>query len=696
MKYVLEFLDNQGRPLIYENRAAVVAALDAYLRHRPGQIIAATYVDGTYNKSILAVGNAYGRGKDDGSTVRRYTILEECDHDSESGVSVQPVSQWAEDVCIRTPIDYSNLLLDMEEVYGVARFGYLGTSDDPWINTKKIPAGVSVKKILDEILTGSRNQIINPNSISSLQISSSPQQITVPETGLTTYNVFSSISFTGELASAVIEVLDENSVIVKTIDAKESFESTNQYSITEYVGSDYDLDPGQNRILKYRVTATVGTGCQSVTSSSSVTVTILKQESPETPVTYTLRYHLNSDGTEATGTNETESIDYSQGLITLPTVPQQSWNWVAQSGYEFVGWSSSSAGSDRITIVNTNSFVGDDTVKYFDAYAVWAAIQPKQLKTNSELYNTLTYNGNYQTFDTSSIIVRDSDGNLVSSSDYEIQWTGGSVLSGKTVSGSPYTGAFTIVSRSERYTDSVEYQAELSITKANAEIGVLIDNSHESTIYVNETVPNISVYHTNFFGTDADTVSVNNTYWDPALDISSAGSYYLMYNQQSDPYITANYNVQYMDSLLHVIPEPHETEVRFTTKNFDDEPAALIDNLPDIYDTTAWGQDWQEDIYKAINHTAFEDKDKYWYIASEIDPEDDQNDLTTIYINEDTDVEDLKKFNPGIPAWANVAQRDYSVQRNNGTTTVVLYRPMDNSQEPIAQKCLLAIKFTEQ
>lgn len=688
MKYVLEFLDNYGRPIIYGSRAAVISALDAYLRHRPGQIIAATYVDGTSNKSILAVGNAYGRGKDDGSTVRRYTILEECDHDSGSGGSVQPVSQWAEDVFIRTSIDYSNLLLDMEDVYGVARFGYLGTSDDPWINTKKIPAGTSVKKILDEILTGNRIPIINPNSISSLQISSSPQQITVPETGLTIYNVFSSISFTGELASAVIEVLDENSVIVKTIDVKESFGSTNQYSITEYVGSDYDLDPGQNRILKYRVTATVGTGCKSVTSSNSVTVTIIKEESPETPVTYTLRYHLNSDGTEATGTNETEPRNYNQGLITLPTVPYPAWNWVAQSGYEFVGWSSSSAGSDRITTVNTNSFVGDDTVKYFDSYAVWAAIQPKQLRTNSELYNTFTYNGNYQTFDTSSVIVRDSDGNLVNSSDYEIQWTGGSALSGKTVSESPYTGAFTIVSRSERYTDSVEYQAELSITKANAVIGVLIDNSHESTIYLNGTVYNPSVYHTNFFGTDADSVTMDNTYWDPALDTSSVGDYYLKYNQNADPYITANYNVQYIDSLLHVILEPHVIDVRFTTKNFDNEKAVALEDL----ESTGW-----DDAAAAYANTDFEDKELYWFLTSDIDPSDPSNlyDITTIQVNEILNVDNLKIYNPFISSWAEVEQSDYSVEHNNGTTTVVLYQPIDNMGDPYAQKCLLAIKFTE-
>jgi hypothetical protein len=122
MKYILELL-GEGQPS--GNRDAAIQQLNNYKNHRPGQPIAAVYIDTTgARKALLAIGHDYGVGKS-GSLIR-YTIIGDADA-SQSIVNYN----WADQIKLHR-ISYKNLLDDYgtNVTPGHRRFGYLGTEYD--------------------------------------------------------------------------------------------------------------------------------------------------------------------------------------------------------------------------------------------------------------------------------------------------------------------------------------------------------------------------------------------------------------------------------------------------------------------------------------------------------------------------------------------------------------------------------------
>ena len=155
MKYILEVLGNNTQGGAYSSRSAAINALDSYSYHRPGQPIAAVYInDSGLLKALLAIGHDYGVGYNSSNGTRRYTIIGDCD-----GSQSITTNNWASEIRL-SEIPYSNLLDDYLEIDGVRRFGYLGTQYDSWARVNggqdKVPNGATVQEAFEHILLRSQ------------------------------------------------------------------------------------------------------------------------------------------------------------------------------------------------------------------------------------------------------------------------------------------------------------------------------------------------------------------------------------------------------------------------------------------------------------------------------------------------------------------------------------------------------------
>lgn len=135
MKYVLELLRGNTT---YNSRSEAISALDNYPSHRAGQPVVVIYKKNGNSRALLAIGTG----------PRSYTIIGDADG------SIDITSKISARDIVLDEIDYSGLLKDLGDSGEPERFGWLGTKEDPWLSTKKIPSGTTVQEAFEAILVG--------------------------------------------------------------------------------------------------------------------------------------------------------------------------------------------------------------------------------------------------------------------------------------------------------------------------------------------------------------------------------------------------------------------------------------------------------------------------------------------------------------------------------------------------------------
>jgi hypothetical protein len=577
MKYILELL-GEGQPC--DSREAAISTLDAYVYHRPGQPIAAIYINSKgKTRALLAIGHAYGVGL--AGSERRYTIIGDADA-SQSIINYNFASQIK-----LSRISYSRLLDDYAEhvnADGSRRFGYLGTSYDSWhsgSDPDAIPNGATVQEAFEHILKGNFG---DDSTVDHLSINVSvigditDGTIVIPNAGepAKTYTVVVTIDYSGTLQSASFSGTDNSS-------GGSGFLSqlavNRQWSKEYIVGSDYPLS-GESTTILY--TASASNGSQSDTDSA--TVTIRREGSTPPPggddKTYKIYYYrIPSDGSLVVH----ESSDSAIGAF--PTLRQQC-PFSSPAGTYFVGWTQSNTGTGSIVnSLNQNMFQWSDAenAEILLLYTVFEeqSSSPKTLRVIAPT-DSLPYSGERQVYHHTLIKV------YADNTEMNITWspvTGG----GYTGTGDGFTVSFVggdLPSRKDVGSDERDVKVEvnpgreedydeagasatavLNITPKPATVSALLNGESSVTLQVGSSAPSQGYAISGFVPADQSALSglQNWQIWSPDHpDMTQNGQYILSFDPSVIPSGTAdNYTIDYIDATLNI--QEVQLEVTYTT-----------------------------------------------------------------------------------------------------------------------------------
>jgi hypothetical protein len=595
MKYILELLGDQ---MPCTSKDAAINQLDSYLYHRPGQPIAAIYLNSKGKRRVLlAVGHDYGVGRE-GQLVR-YTIIGDADA-SQSIVNYN----WASQIKL-SRIPYGRLLEDYAEhvnADGSRRFGYLGTDHDSWHSDPNdpdaIPNGATVQAAFEHILLGDFGSGSESDYI-DVSVMVSPSQVTVPAEGEdpAQYTVTISVDFpsNGSLVSASYYTDGQPTSISNYL----SQLSTNKvFSRVYTVSSDYSF-AGNSKTITYGASATTAAGS---TGSDTGQVTIIKNSSepddPGTDYKYKIYYHIVPDSGEDPVSG---SSDFAIGAF--PTLRQTSPFDYVPPGKHFIGWTVNDNGiGQKVTSLNQNMFTRSENEQAYilNLYTLWEedSSGPQKLYLTADK-QTVEYNGTDQTYDYSTYIQVNGgniainwtnvNGNIIGSGQgFTISFTGNAIPHGIDVN--EYSEAVSLT-----ITDPVNYemggasdaQAVLKITKKSASVTPKINGSQSVSLEVGSDMPTITRILSGFTETDNTTMSNISGWesWSPELDLNITGTYKLSFNSSLVPSaITNNYTIEYYTASLTITDL--DLIIRYKTysnneTSLDTAPAQHITNASD-------------------------------------------------------------------------------------------------------------------
>lgn len=673
MKYVLELLGGSGSTEIYNSRAAAISALDSYPSHRPGQPIAVVYMSQGRRKALLAIGHDAGVGVS--GDYKRYTIIGDCDctgHDVTTTV-------MAKDVLL-DPIDYENLLNEMEELYGARRFGYLGTNSDPWKDTCVIPKYTSVQAAFEAILCGKSEPDPGQDRL-VLAINVSPNAIEVSEQAQM-YTVTVIANYTGTLTSATFTTNGQNPLNILE-DLRDG-----QWSATYIVGYDYPIAPDETQTINYSVTATVG----NITQVSNIPITIHrpKEEPQPTQDTYTIHYMPNG----ASGQEVTKVYHNIPALVT----DISSFGWEPQPLYGLDGWAKSSGGEKLNTLVQSDFIEVEEHEYVLDLYALWVKVGVNQLRviTNPQY---ATWNKEEQIYDVNTIYVIDTTGAIVDPAEYTLEWTPADGIPKGTNVGT-YNGSVKAIPFDlENYEPSDDTRVTLIINAKPATVIPMFaldgeqDWKTEDEIAIGHDTPEVKAMFSGFFSEDEELLPYNNDdypntlVWHPVINMNAANTYVLHYEADIEHFLGdlyVNYNITINTAQLTLIEPP--MDLTFTTVGYDHEPLVKYEHLHDSGFFQAAGTN--------ISGLSGNVED-WWFFESnrkEVQP------TTVVDINRLYTMEDIEivKWDSASNKWFipnREIREEFSATQESGSTIIKLEYYDPDYEEWTKERALYGIKF---
>lgn len=568
MKYILEVLGSQNSGSSYSSRAAAIRALDSFSYHRPGQPIAAVYInDSGLLKALLAIGHDYGVGLNSSNGTRRYTIIGDCD-----GSHSVTASNWASEIRL-SEIPYSNLLALQEEELGIRRFGYLGTEFDSWASVNggqdKVPNGATVQEAFEHILLGDLNKTPTEDSL-NLTITASPNEVIEGEAD--SYTITVAAIFSGTMTSASLSA-SEGSIP----NPSEFLSSLMHGAWTNVYTADFSSMTTDTKTITYTATATVGT----IQRTASATVTLRRGGvvPPDPQVTYRVIYHAVG---VCTGSDLSDVSVGSIPSIRGSFLPS---GWSIEQGWHFAGWTKNSDGSEPVVSGLSESDFGstsEENVRVCNLYSHCEADIPEQsILRITASQQTETYSGSLYTYNYQSHVIVIGNGVTL-----PITWNsdGTGTGDGFTVSFRPsdnipsgtdadtYTGTVGIaVTDEDRWTigDGGETaNAVLKINPRPASIAVKLNGQSSLELTVGSTSPTESFVPSEAF-IESDRQALSNITsnwgtWNPALNMDQPGTYTLSFTADLSSYInTDNYTITKTPATLTVKTIP--LEVIFNT-----------------------------------------------------------------------------------------------------------------------------------
>lgn len=590
MKYILELL-GEGQPS--GNRDAAIQQLNNYKNHRPGQPIAAVYIDTTgARKALLAIGHDYGVGKS--GSIIRYTIIGDADA-SQSIVNYN----WADQIKLHR-ISYKNLLDDYDTnvTPGHRRFGYLGTEYDTWHTNgdDAVPEGATVQAAFEHILIGNLGSSSEDNYI-NVTVSVNPSQVYIPNPGdpANYYSVIVNAQHSNTIEEAVFSSSDGDSTPAGFL---QSLNSGSSYTKTVAVSSEYTIS-GDSKTITYSASAVVGNS----NSSDSGTVTILKspqQDDVDEDKTYIVHYIPRI----------VQGASYDISAVGQLPALETSSLWNPPTGYTWDGWSQNDQGTgSKITTSNYTTALfspnpADLNTMELNLYPIWKEIsedEPNEIVVTAAT-QSVQYNGAVQTYDYQSYISvsvggiqqtitwdsTNATGTCLAYPGFTISFTGGNIPYG-TDAGS-YSEAVSVnilpeYAEEYSWTSASSPTATLTINRAAASVTAKLNGSSTVTCSIGDPIPTQSYVYSGILGSDTalmDNIQ-NWQQWSPGNsepDMSTAGTYTLEFKTSSVPAeITANYNITRYSATLVIEAVPLQvtyTTYADNTSNTTTNPAQLI------------------------------------------------------------------------------------------------------------------------
>ena len=694
MKYILEVLGSSSAP--FEARNNAVSALDNYDYHRPGQPIAAVYRNSKGEKrALLAIGHAYGKGRD-GNTVR-YTIIGDAD-----GSNSITSYNWASQIRLNR-IDYSRLLDDYFEnvTPGHRRFGYLGTDYDSWHTNPAnasdrdcVPNGATVQEAFEHILKGNFGQ--DTETSLRLVVVVAPRTVELPNAGESdaSYTVTVQAYYTGTLDNARLDATYGTGGDANLIPGLSGPDHEWQKTFT--VGSNFDMQGANAFPITYTAYANLVGGSE---ETSYDTVTIVKQDipGPEPTATYTVIYQPR----EVTGSPVT---DTKQGdSWTVWTLETQS-PWPSPSGYTFGGWTFNSDGTgDTVSSLTVTDFPAQEPYT-LTVYPKWNQVVPTR-KTLSIVAaeQSYTYDGqdhvyNYRLIkiyadntDVTSEVTWNSDGTAGTAAGFTVAFTPAELPSQKDTGSSSAAVQVTPTDMTE-YTDaSASATATVRVNPALASISTKLNGQSSVTLATGSQEPQATAQ---FSGFVQDDLSVLNTLynspaiwknWQPSLDMTLARTYTLEfdYSSVSGPGAGninfSNYTLQTNWATLTVQEPP--LEVRFTTTGYTNELAVHQSDLRNtqfIHNT-------------ATSNGLTGNVNDWWIFVS--DRRSPSQYTTYIYSNKNIGNFSIMRWDSASNIWRDMSSQlsKFTVDSSTRTITFKYYNEDDECWE--VETSLYAIKF---
>ena len=645
MKYILEVLGSNTQGGAYSSREAAIYALDGYSYHRPGQPIAAVYInDNGLLKALLAIGHDYGVGYNSLNGTRRYTIIGDCD-----GSHSITTNNWASEIRL-SRIPYSNLLDDYLEIDGVRRFGYLGTQYDSWARVNggqdAVPDGATVQEAFEHILLGDLNKTPSEDSL-TLTVTASPA--TVVEGESDSYVITVAAVFSGTMTQANLSATRGS-----TPNPSEFLSSLRNGAWTNTYIVDFSSMTSDTETITYTATATVG-GIQK-TAAASVVIMKRGVVPPDPQVTYRVIYHAVD---VCSGVDLTDSSVGSIPSLKPSVLPT---GWTVSQNWHFAGWTLNSDGSSPvISGLSESDFVsiGTENLKVCNVYShceqdeTGPAVLTVNAAQQTETYDGSTYTYNYQSLVTvigngmSQTVTWDSNGTGTGDG-FTVAFVPADAIPQGTTAGT-YTGSVQItVTDSERWTTSGSATAVLKINKRQAQVNVKLNGQSSVELTVGSDAPAETFTTAGFIQADQSAIETITTgwgTWNPALNMNQAGTYTLSFTADLSQY-NENYTITKTPATLTVKTIP--LEVIFNTATSaggarTDHPAKKADgagNNTSINTIDYFG------IPLPSNTTGI---GNYWVVFS--NNTDLLNPTTTIKTNKNVSIQDIKYWDQTNSTW---------------------------------------------
>ena len=686
MKYILEVLDNSGSGSVhaYGSRNEAILAMDQYTYHRPGQPIAAVYIDeeGKY-KALLAIGHDYGVGYDSGRGVKRYTIIGDCD-----GSHSITNYNWASQIKL-SRIPYSNLLDDYLEIDGVRRFGYLGTVYDSWAKINggndEVPNGATVQEAFEHILLGDRNSQPSDDSL-TLIITAIPSEI-VENSGVNSYTVTVSADYEGTMNFAKLTASEGS------VPSESAFlNSLRLGSWSQPYTVDFSTMTADTKTITYTATAKVG----NITQTASATVVLRKEGSePEPQTVYKVYYHAVD---VCSGTEFFETATGSIPSLRSAVLPS-GWSISDSEHWQFDGWTKDPNGQGpKISGLSSSDFVqeGNAMACHVYSYCIAKEVGPTALTVNATA-QTETYTGQEYVYDYQNRVTVTGGGE-----NQPITWTGShGVGNGFTVdfvgddvpkgtNAGAYTNSVVVsVTDTEKWTEpGPSAVATLTINKRTASITVKINNKTSESLTVGSTAPSESFTLQGF--TTADATAINGIsnwgQWNPALSMTTVGTYTLSFEGDLESVInTDNYQtITKTDATLEITELPLQI-------TFDTDTTGTGITTHDAKKATSAASSANVDHSSVMTAPSNTTAIVGWWViyANNTNP---LASTTTIDSNKPITITGLKYWDEATSSWGT---RTISAITPSGQASHFVYAlrvipPLVNTEE-----CFLAINITE-
>ena len=688
MKYILELL---GSSQPYPSRYNAIAALDAYLYHRPGQPIAAVYIDRDANRrALLAIGHDYGKGKGSG-TYRRYTII----GDADASQTVNNYN-WASQIKL-SRISYKRLLDDYGEnvTPGHRRFGYLGTVYDSWHTNPSsasdidcVPNGASVQAAFEHILKGDFGS--DSDNYLRLNITANPTQITLPGTGESgvQYTVTVSAEYSGNLTDASLTAnygQGGGASFMPSISGP-SHTWTADYIIDSSFAS--VMGSLNSYAIRYTASATVE-GLETVTATAVVTVVRPEVVPPDPTATYTVTYTPLAVSGEDVSEQKT-------GEWTAWTLRSTS-PWEPPTGYYLDGWSTDSTGSEdqRVTSFIPNDFAGttDNTIR---VYPIWKLedVEPKVLVITAPSQSH-TYDATLHYYDHTKIKVscggqelpfswtQDGTSWTGTGDGFTVAFVGNDIPSQENVGTD--SNSVSVANTDDRYEtgSGSSAQATVTVTPKAASVTTKINGKSSETLYTGSAVPSdLSAAFSNFVGGQESAFGTIGEHgvWVPTLNMNTAGTYTLQFDYSSvSQDILSNYSITTNWATLTLEEEP--LRVTFTTTGYTNEPAVHQSDLA----STSF-------IHKTATSNGLSGNVNDWWIFVS-DRRSASQYTTYIYSNKNIGNFSIMRWDSASNIWRDMSSQlsKFTVDSSAKTITFKYYNEDDELWE--VETSLYAIKF---